>query len=173
MPTAAVLAGNDANLGSSSGVPVSSRGSSIPDRPPIRRDADPYSAPLQDPSLEPRSQNNYAAPGWLLVGISVASLLYDLIWAALMLVGLLNDLDADALVGMVLFSVWAMVSMIVHGLMLVAGLRMTQRRSLGTARLGAYMGLLPCGICSILQIPFAVWAIVVLHNASAAQDFSE
>lgn len=109
-------------------------------------------------------------------GISLANIAYDVLWTGFICLGLLADnagADADAVLGFVLLFIWALLAIIVHSFSLVAGLRMTQRRSLSTARLGAIFGLVPCGICSVFHIPIAIWAIVVLYNPDAARDFSE
>ncbi|MGV3483129.1 MAG: hypothetical protein ACO1RT_01785 [Planctomycetaceae bacterium] len=144
------------------------------DGPLIRRNADPYSAPMPDPSRRAVGTTDYATPGWMWFGTSVVTLGYDFLWTALMVFSMFADnVDADALIGFIFLFGWAGLSILAHSVMLLGALRMTQRRSLGMARLGAFMGLLPCGMCSVIQIPFAVWAIVVLHNSDAAQDFSD
>ncbi len=179
MPTAAALhdasATPDAGAGAvPTAAPVWKSVSSTADGPPLRRTADPYAVPVSDPARAATRQIDYATPGWLLLGISVLTLGYDLLWTAMVVVGVaVENVDADALMAFAMLFIWAMVSILIHSLMLLGGLRMTQRRSLAMARLGAIVGLVPCGMCSMIQIPFAVWAIVVLHNSEAAQDFAE
>lgn len=147
------------------------------DSPLIRRDVDPYaSPPVTSVSDGLSNPAQYATPGWCLFGISIANLGYDVVWTAIITLGLLVDnagADADAVLGSVLFFLWALLSIVIHSATLVAGLRMTQQRSLATARLGSILGLIPCGICSVIQIPLAIWAIVVLYNPNAARDFSD
>lgn len=178
MPTAAAF--HDAAVAAtetstaSPAAPAWSVPASPADGPLIRRNADPYSAPMPDPSRGVPGRTDYATPGWLWFGTGVLTLGYDLLWTAIMSLGLFADnLDADALIGFVLLFGWAALSILAHCVMVLGALRMTQRRSLGMARLGAFIGLLPCGMCSVIQIPFAVWALVVLHNSDAAQDFSD
>jgi len=87
---------------------------------------------------------------------------------------MINDkLDADAAIGFGVFIVWGAISILMHATSLVAGLRMTQRRSLSIARVGAVVGLMPCGICSVVQVPFAIWALVAVYSSNAPTDFSE
>lgn len=57
-------------------------------------------------------------------------------------------------------------------LAIAGGLQMIQRRNLLLARIGAWAALYPCGPCSVLQIPFAIWALVLLYREHAPADFS-
>jgi hypothetical protein len=145
-------------------------------RPLIQRD-DPYaSPPLTSGGPYERSETNYAPPGWSLFGISVINLGYDFIWIGIIALGMLSDnaqADPDAAVGFAVFILWAVVAFIMHSIMLIAGLRMTQKRSLGLVRAGSIMGILPCGVCAIVQIPIGIWAVTVAYGSNATRDFSE
>ncbi len=143
--------------------------------PLIQVDPGPYASPPATPIWDrPTTIANYEAPGWCLFGVSIAALIVDVLWIGMICLGLLEDnLDDDTMIGFAIFFLWAFLSIICHLVTLVAGLRMTQRRSLSTARLGSIVGLIPCGSCSLLHIPFAIWAVVVLYGSQAAQDFSE
>ena len=57
-------------------------------------------------------------------------------------------------------------------LAIAGGLQMVQRRNLVLARIGAWAALYPCGPCSVLQIPVAIWALVLLYREQAPDDFS-
>lgn len=84
-----------------------------------------------------------------------------------------EKLDADAVIGFGMFLGWGLLSIGLHATTLIAGLRMTQRRSLSIARFGSILGLVPCGICSVIQIPFAIWALVAVYSADAPKDFTD
>jgi hypothetical protein len=135
------------------------------------RPASPYAPSRMDSDRAPSSVN-YETPGRILFLLSIGCLFFDALWALLIIASLFGDnLDADAMLGFAVFAIWGFFSFAAHLLSTIAGLRMTQRRSLSLARLGAVLGLIPCGSCGILQIPFAIWALVVLFNENAARDF--
>lgn len=161
MPTAAEMqAGRSATRSSQS--------------PTSWRSEDPYSAPKQAAfdSNASRSHAIYTTPGAFLLGVSALNLTYDLVWCGLIAMGAIQDkLDADAAIGFAMFFVWALVSIACHAMTLVAGWKMTQRQSLSTARLGAIFGFIPCGACYLIQIPFAIWAVIVLYSTEAPTDF--
>ena len=81
--------------------------------------------------------------------------------------------DAGTVIGIAMFFVWGLVSIACHAMTFVAGWKMTQRQSLSTARLGAILGFIPCSVCSLVQVPFAIWAVVVLYSAEAPTDFDQ
>ena len=111
-------------------------------------------------------------PGAFLQGASVLNLIIDVLWSGMLALGAIQDnLDADAIIGFAVFFFWAILSIACHAMTFVAGWKMMQRQSLSTARFGAILGLVPCGICSVFQIPFAIWALVVLYRAEAPTDF--
>lgn len=144
---------------------------------PLIQRNDPYASPplVSSPPRGP-SEINYAAPGWSLFGISVLNLGYDVAWLGFVVLGMFSDnakADPDAAIGFGLFIAWAFVSIIMHSLSLIAGLRMTQRRSLGLVRAGTITGLVPCGICGIFQLAIAIWALIVAYGTTAASDFAE
>ena len=109
-----------------------------------------------------------------MLGVSVLNLAYDLLWSGLIAFSAIQEqLDADAVIGFAMAFVWALVAIVCHAMTLVAGWKMTQRQSLSTARLGAILGFIPCGVCSLLQVPIAIWAVVVLYSAEAPTDFDQ
>jgi hypothetical protein len=145
-------------------------------RPLIQRD-DPYASPPSLPSPIGQSQTDYSTAGWFLFGMSVLNLGYDFVWSALMALGALAPAPAngnqDAAIGFAFFFVWSLISIAMHSLSLIAGLRMTQRRSLSLVRAGAIASLIPCGICGIFQLFIGIWAVVVAYGRNAPQDFFE
>ncbi len=187
MPTAAEMqagpgfgsgSGTQQSSATSSSQSPTSRESTAYSRQPAQssswRSEGPYSAPKQTPfdSNASRSNANYTTPGAFLLGVSALNLAYDLVWCGLIAVGAIQDkLDADAAIGFAMFFVWALMSIVCHAMTLVAGWKMTQHQSLSTARLGAIVGFIPCGVCFLVQVPFAIWAVVVLYSAEAPTDF--
>lgn len=150
-------------------VPVAAS-TSLP-QPPLKREGDPYAAtPLSSETYHSKSLTNYTGPGWGLFGVSLLNLGYVGIIVILLVA---EKQNADAVLGFVVFLLWGAISATMHATSLIAGLRMTQRRSLSLARLGAILGLIPCGICSFLQLPFAIWALITLYNADAPRDFTD
>jgi len=106
------------------------------------------------------------------LGVSALNLAYDLVWSGMFaLAAMQEQADPDAIIGFAFFGVWALVAMVCHSMSLVAGWKMMQRQSLSTARLGAIFGFVPCGVCFLFQVPFAIWAVVVLFSAEAPTDF--
>lgn len=142
-------------------------------RPLIPRD-DPYASPPSLPSTVGRSPSHYSTPGWFLFGISVLNLGYDFVWLGLIALGALAPGNGNANQdGFAVFLVWALISIAMHSLSLIAGLRMTQQRSLSLVRAGSIASLIPCGICGIFQLFIGIWAVVVAYGKNTPQDFSE
>jgi len=134
----------------------------------------PYAAPTQTVlgSNSSRSNTHYTTPGAFLLGVSALNLAYDLLWLGLIALGAINEqADPDAIVGFAIFGVWGLVAIVCHAMTFVAGWKMTQRQSLSTARFGAIVGFVPCGLCFLFQVPFAIWAVVVLYSSDAPADF--
>jgi len=109
-----------------------------------------------------------------LVSVSILNLGYDVLWMGVIVIAMFAEkLDADALIGFGVFLGWGILSIGLHATTLIAGLRMTQRRSLPIARLGSTLGLVPCGICGVIHIPFAIWALVAVYGSNAPNDFTD
>jgi len=106
------------------------------------------------------------------LGVSALNLAYDLVWSGMFaLAAMQEQADPDAIIGFAFFGIWALVAMVCHAMTFVAGWKMMQRQSLSTARLGAIVGFVPCGVCFLFQVPFAIWAVVVLYSSDALADF--
>jgi hypothetical protein len=144
-------------------------------RPLLKMEGDPYAAPpLSSETYRSKSSINYSSPGWGLFGVSLLNLGYDFLWLGIVSISMLAEKqNGDAVVGFAVFLLWGVISAVIHSTSLVAGLRMTQRRSLSLARLGAVLGLIPCGVCGIVQLPFAIWALIALYDIDAPSDFTE
>ncbi len=145
---------------------------STPPQPTMRRGAGPYEAPMTPGSYA--AQTNYAIPGRFLLVMSSLNLAMDILWGTFMTIGLLAPGNNQGDIGGVIMMFgWVTTSLLAHGLTFYAGLKMTQRRSLAMARIGAIVGIIPCGVCAVLQIPFGIWATVVLFNSNAPDDFDK
>lgn len=111
----------------------------------------------------------YAIPGAFLLVFSGAALLFGGLYLFLFVMGGLFRADPAELLMILLMMVAAGLS---HGLAFAGGLQMIQRRNLLLARIGAWAALYPCGMCGFLQVPFAIWALVLLYRDQAPNDFS-
>lgn len=175
MPTAAEMQATSSSVASQSPIRRESTAySTQPSQSPIWQSEGPYAAPTQNAfgSGGLQSNVNYSTPGAFLLGVSALNLIYDLLWSGLFALGAIQDnLDADAIIGFAAFFIWAILSIACHAMTFIAGWKMMQRQSLSTARFGAILGLVPCGVCFVFQIPFAIWAVVVLYRAEAPTDF--
>lgn len=125
----------------------------------------PYS-PVAGPAAP---QNSYLTPGIALVVLAAP-------WVLVMLLGFLGRtlqlltgddlLEGIAQMGMVAVALASSIAT------LLGGIAMIRRRNLPLAKLGAVAALLPCTGCFLLQLPFAIWALVVLNRAAAQRDFA-
>lgn len=136
-------------------------------RPPTAppSSANPYS-PVAGPAV---AQNSYLIPAVVLVMLAAP---WALVMAVGLLVGILQLLTGDDLLEGIVelgFLGMALASSIAT---LLGGIAMIRRRNLPLAKLGAVAALLPCTGCFVLQLPFAIWALVVLNRAAAQRDFN-
>lgn len=128
----------------------------------------PYaSGPILGP-LPPQATAPYAAAGVMLMILSASGLIFGSVLFCLAFIGAIVLGAGEALLMLLVLSL-AVVS---HGLTIAGGLQMVRRRNLLLARVGAWAALYPCGMFSIFQVPFAIWALVLLYRANAPADFS-
>jgi hypothetical protein len=139
---------------------------------PFIDDQDPYASPplTRQPNTFRRTPTDYATPGWFLVGSSVLALGYDVLWLFFFALSFIGN-NAGGALGIVAFLGWGLLSIASHILGLLAGVCMIRRTHLSLVRAGAILALIPCGSCYLLQVPFAVWAVVVAFGTTANQDF--
>lgn len=132
----------------------------------------PYSPVATAPgerSVPPQRSTGYVVPGVLLVAFSAIGLFtYGLYLIGLLIGGLLAGPPLEVIIMMAFFTLAALS----HGASFVGGMQMIRRGRLDLARLGAWAALYPCGFCAGLQIPLAIWALVILHSDSAPADFA-
>lgn len=105
---------------------------------------------------------------------SGVQIVIDIVWFVMVAAGIRGAANAgDDTLGWMIFLIWGMISLACHGAAAYAGHCMIARRSLSSARIGAAVGILPCGACGVLQAPIAIWALLVLARPEASSDFSE
>jgi hypothetical protein len=122
-----------------------------------------------------QSATNYTLPAILLLIFSAVSLLFF----GLGLFGMAIDAGAAAggqrqpeAVGTLFAGMLFLVAIFANVATFYGGIQMLRRRNLGWAKLGALTALYPCGLCTVLQLPIAIWAIVILFRETAKYDFS-
>lgn len=172
MPTAAEL-----QYGSSSPPEPIARQETVTTREPFRPfidDHDPYAPPpiARQANTLRRASTDYATPGWFLVGSSVMALGCDALWLFFFALSFIGD-NAGGAVGLGAFLAWGLLSIASHSMSLLAGICMIRRTHLRLVRAGAIVALIPCGSCYLLQVPFAIWAVVVAFGTTANQDFEQ
>jgi hypothetical protein len=115
---------------------------------------------------------NYALPGAFLAVMGGLGLL--VLGPALLgiLVGVIGNKAPMDLVDFVLTVGWMVLSILAQMLMLAGGVQMIRRRQLRWAKLGAFAALYPCVPCIVVQLPIAIWSLVILHREIAAFDFA-
>jgi hypothetical protein len=137
-------------------------------------DPNPYAALPTMPGSIPGMQTgtNYALPGAFLAIFGAMGMLVfglTLLGALAGVVGLNGPLDVGDFVSTVL---WSLTSIVAQLLTFIGGVQMIRRRQLGWAKLGAFAALYPCGTCVLVQLPVAIWAIVILSREIAVYDFA-
>ena len=135
---------------------------------------DPYAPIPTLPGSVPGMQTatNYALPGAFLTLLSAVGILIFGLWLIAAIVGVWGQkapMDLDEFAITVVFS---LTSIAVQLLTFIGGIQMIRRRQLRWARLGAFAALYPCGPCMIVQLPVAIWAIVILNREIAVYDFA-
>lgn len=134
----------------------------------------PYAAFPTLPGSIPGMQTgtNYALPGAFLTLLSSLGLLVFGLSLFAALIGVLGQKAPMDLDDFVLTVVLSLTSIIAQFLTFIGGVQMIRRRQLRWARLGAFAALYPCGPCVLVQLPIAIWAIVILNREIAVYDFA-
>lgn len=125
----------------------------------------PYS-PVAGPAVP---QNSYLTPAIVLVMFAAPSVLVmslGFFGGALELL-----MGGDLLEGMARIGLISL-ALAINIATLLGGIAMIRRRNLTLAKLGAVAAMLPCTACFVPQLPFAIWALVVLNRAAAQRDFN-
>ncbi len=136
---------------------------------------DPYAAPpASGPLTTGPVMPNYAAAGWGLIIVGGISFLFNLVaLAMLLLMTVAVNQQPDELFGLVLNAIWSLSSLAMHLVMVVGGLRMTQRRSLSLVRAAAIMACIPCFGCFPIQLPVGIWAVILAYNSQSPKYFQD
>jgi hypothetical protein len=143
---------------------------------PFIDNQDPYTSPpiARQANTLRRAPTDYATPGWFLVGSSVLALGYGALWLLFFAISFAGgNGNADQVLGIGAFLAWGLLSIASHSMSLLAGICMIRRSHLWLVRVGAIVALIPCGSCYLLQVPFAIWAVVVAFGTTANQDFEQ
>ena len=152
---------------------------------------DPFAeAPNRNPfSDEPLSDNPYASPyaaGYQQPGLSrdaarskvmgpaIALLLFALLATGFLCLGLIGAVieAVDRPGGDGFGMAMTLTFMLVMNLVIAVGaIRMMSLKNYGLALTAAIMSLL-CGLCSLLSLPFGIWALVVLCDSNVKSHFT-
>lgn len=134
----------------------------------------PYATAPTLPGSIPGMQTgtNYALPGAILAILGALGLLVFGLSLVGILIGVFGQKAPLVLGDFVVTIVWSVTSIATQLLSLIGGVQMMRRRQLGWAKLGAFAALYPCGICVLVQLPVAIWAIVILSREIAVYDFA-
>ncbi len=127
-------------------------------------DSNPYAATLH--GGEYRSRANYALPASFLLMFSLIGLMISVPF----LISVLDAFGAN-LAGWSGFLLWNGLTVFTHTAALIGAIQMLRRRRLGLAKIGAIAALNPSTTCFVIQLPFAIWAVVVLFREQAEIDF--
>lgn len=125
----------------------------------------PYS-PVAGPAAP---QNSYLTPAIALVTLAAP---WALVMSVGLLAGILQLLTGDDLLEGIFELGFLGIALASSIATLLGGIAMIRRRNLPLAKLGAMAALLPCTGCFVLQLPFAIWALVVLNRPAAQRDFN-
>jgi hypothetical protein len=148
--------------------------------------------PYASPYAPQRSGSGTAAPPKLLVPaiamisistITLAWLMYQLAMLLLtpmilplrMEMELMNDPAQRETYVMAVFAVQLVIMGIVgliNAAVIFGSVQMIRMRGLGAAKTGAVLGLMPCSLCC-LNLPFAIWALVVLGQNDVWRRFKD
>ncbi len=125
-------------------------------------------------------------PGIALVILGLGSILANLAFLLVSLVGyadslvalVTGDLDASyttTLIGMLVRNLVSLaVSCLASLVVAFAGLRLRGARSPGLIYLGSILAMLPCiGPCCCLGLPIGIWAIVTMQDEQVKAAFAE
>ncbi|HBJ39188.1 MAG TPA: hypothetical protein DDZ51_31465 [Planctomycetaceae bacterium] len=136
--------------------------------------SDPFGGMPTLPGSIPGMQTgtNYALPGAFLAILgALGTLVFSLSLLGAM-IGVFGQKAPMDLEHFVVTLLWSVTSMVAQLLTFIGGIQMMRRRQLKWAKLGAFAALYPCGSCIALQLPIAIWAIVILNREIAVYDFA-
>lgn len=132
-------------------------------------------------------QSKVGPPGIALAVVGMGSILLNLLFAVLTLVGsmatimalLSGDADGASWGQFIGTTGWQVMMYILSfaGAFVVtfAGLRLRNARSAGVVYLGAILAMIPCcfGYCCCLGLPVGIWAIVTMQDEQVKAAFAE
>ncbi len=162
------------DLGAAAGQPPGRRPATTATASPFPNFGEnPYASRPTPVPLQPRPSERmplYSAAGAILMIFSSAGLFFGGLYLLLLMFG--GAFMASPIEFLIALLVM-MLAGLSHALTIAGGLQMILRRNLLLARIGAWAALYPCGMCSILQVPFAIWALVLLYRSSARPTLAQ
>lgn len=137
-------------------------------------ESNPYAATLSLPGSVPGMQTgtNYALPGAFLAILGALGVLFFAFSLLGAFVGIIGQQRPMVLDDFIFTFLWSATSIAFQLLTFIGGVQMIRRRQLGWAKLGAFAALYPCGSCVLVQLPVAIWALVILTREIAVYDFA-
>ena len=128
------------------------------------------------PAGENRPEDRVRAPGTAMAVAGWVGIALTLVTLALILVfGLENPPPHDELVvNLVVGAVLGSISVVYFAVIAAGGHRMRQCRGYGLAMTAAVLAIASVtvlGVCSVVTLPFGIWAVVVLSQADVRRAF--
>jgi len=137
-------------------------------------ESNPYAATPSLPGSIPGMQTgtNYALPGAFLAILGALGVIVFAFSLLGVFIGILGQQRPMVLDEFIFTILWSATSIAFQLLTFIGGVQMIRRRQLGWAKLGAFAALYPCGSCVLVQLPIAIWALVILTREIAVYDFA-
>lgn len=119
-------------------------------------------------SPEDYARSRLSGPAIALIVFAVLGLAFS----ALAILGFIvqvaeNSFDDDGVPGLV----WVLANLVLRLVMLAGGIQMLRVRSYGLSMAAAVTAIIPCGMCCFMDLPFGIWALVVLLDANVRNAF--
>ncbi|MCC7372304.1 MAG: hypothetical protein IT306_28070 [Chloroflexi bacterium] len=98
---------------------------------------------------------------WLIVLLSASTLIF------------VSEDSKDALFGVGLWVVLALLRVVLDGVTIYGGLQMRSLRNWNWSMAGAVAACIPCTFCCVVSLPLGVWALVVLLKDETKALFAD
>lgn len=142
-----------------------------PRRSRFDEQADDYDEYADD--SEEAARASVSTPALLLIIGAVLSLLFSLLLIVVGILIALNALQGEQIVGYI-YAGAGVILVAYFIVMLIGAIRMKNLQSHTFALASAIMAIVSImclGLCSVLVVPFGIWALVVLLNANVKRQF--
>lgn len=115
------------------------------------------------------------------VGLIITGTLAFLSWAIYLGLGLMDVRDSmtqevsdtAGQAGYIIGSAFPIVGVVLAPFTVLAGVQMLRGATRGFVLFGTYASLVPCTLCCLLGLPFAIWALVVLMRDDVKAYFRQ